>query len=43
MPDVFEVQNLTALEAFNFFFFFQIPGEAAIAINFFASSGITYA
>lgn len=36
-PDVFEGQNLTAVEAFNFFFCCQMPAEAAIAINLFAS------
>lgn len=35
MPDMFEVQNFTAVEAFNFFFCFQMPAEAPIAINFF--------
>lgn len=36
-PDIFEVQSLIAVEAFNFFFCFQMPAEAAIAINLFAS------
>ena len=34
---MFDVQNLTAVEDFNFFFCFQMLAKAAIAINFFAS------